>query len=175
MRRKKRLQEMNLDELMELGKHLQEQRERRNAQRRKRRAWLKTAPREETALRYRAEEKPCSIAQYLQVERFLLRWLDEFPELKGNATAILLTLAHNILHVLHPGQPCTGTRLADCPTFSLHELCSTALDIGFNFNPDPAFKLTRSQIADAMIGLTQGIDLERLRFNTLLGNISLDL
>jgi hypothetical protein len=49
------------------------------------------------------------------------------------------------------------------------------LEIGFNFNPDPAFKLTRSQIADAMIGLTQGIDRERLRFNTLLGDLSLDL
>jgi hypothetical protein len=94
---------------------------------------------------------------------------------KGDAMAILLTLAHNILHLLHPGEPCTGTTLVDCPAFSLHELCSAAIDIGFNFNPDPAFKLTRSQISEAMIILIQGIDQERLRFNTLLGDLSIDL
>jgi hypothetical protein len=175
MRRKKRLQDMSVDELIERAKQAEEMRKRRNARRRERRRWLKNAPREETALRSHTEEKPCSVDQYLKVERFVLRFLDEFPDLKGNAMAILLTLAHNILHLLHPGEPCTGTRLTDCPTFSLHELCSTAIDVGFNFNLDPAFKLTRYQIAQAMLGLTQGVDRERLRFNTLLGDISIDL
>ena len=169
------MQDMSLDELIQLAQHHEEMRKRRNARRRERRLWLKTAPREETALRSRAEEKHCTVNQYLQVERFVLRWLDEFPGLKGDAMAILLTLAHNILHLLHPGEPCTGTTLVDCPAFSLHELCSAAIDIGFNFNPDPAFKLTRSQISDAMIKLTQGVDRERLRFNTLLGDLSIDL
>jgi len=175
MRRKKRMQEMSIDELMELAKHAEEVRQRRNARRRERRQWLKTAPREETALRYRAEEKPCSVAQYLKVERFMLRWLDEFPGLKGNALEILLVLAHNILHLLHPEKSCAGTRLSDCPAFSLHELCSTAIEIALNYNLDPAFKLTHSQIFDAMVALTQGIDQERLRFHALLGDISIDL
>jgi hypothetical protein len=142
---------------------------------RERRQWLKTAPREETALHYRAEEQPCTIAQYLEVERFVLRSLDEFPDLKGDAMDILLVLAHNILHLLHPKQGCTGTTLADCSAFSLHDLCSTALEIALNFNPDPAFKLTSSEIFGAMIGLTEGIDRERLRFSILLGDISIDL
>jgi hypothetical protein len=80
MRKKKSMQEMSVDELLELAKLLAERRERRNAQRRKRRQWRKTAPREETALRYRAEEKPCPVALYLEAERFVLRWLGEFPD-----------------------------------------------------------------------------------------------
>jgi hypothetical protein len=84
-------------------------------------------------------------------------------------------LAHNILHLLHPEKECAGTRLSDSPTFSIHDLCSTALEIALNFNPDPAFKLTHAQIFDAMIGLIQGVDRERLRFNALMGDISIDL
>jgi hypothetical protein len=80
MRRKKSLQEMNLDELIEWTDQLEEQRKQRNAHRRERRHWLKTAPREQTVLRYRAEEKPCTVAQYLQAERVVLHWLDEFPD-----------------------------------------------------------------------------------------------
>jgi hypothetical protein len=175
MRRQKSMSEMNVDELIELGLHLEKLRVRRNARRRERRAFLKTAPREQTALRYRAQENPCSVAQYLKAERFVLGFLDEFPDLKGNATAILLTLAHTILHQLHPGEPCTGTTLVDCPAFSPHELCSTAVEIALNYHPDPAFQLTPARIFDAMVALTQGIDRERLRFNSLLGDLSLDL
>ncbi len=173
--RRKSMQPMSIGELIQSAMHSEEMRQQRNARRRARRLWLKTASREVTALRYHAEEKPCPIALYLEAERFVLRWLDEFPELQGDAVAILLTLAHTILHLLHPEVGCTGTTLADCPAFSIHDLCSTALEIGFNFNPDPAFKLTRSQITGAMIGLTHGVDRERLRFNILLGEISLDL
>lgn len=175
MRRKKSLQEMNLDELIEWADHLDEQRKQRNARRRARRHWLKTAPREQTALRYRAEEKPCTVAQYLQAERVVLHFLDEFPDLKGNALAVLLTLSHTILHYLHPGEPCRGTRLLDCPAFSLHELCLAAVEIVLNYHLDPAFRLTRSQIFDAMVAFTSGIDQERLRFHTLLGDLPLDL
>jgi hypothetical protein len=63
----------------------------------------------------------------------------------------------------------------DCPSFSLHELCSTAVEIALNYHLDPAFKLTPALIFDTMVGLTQGIDQERLRFHTLLGDLSLDL
>lgn len=175
MHRKKSMQQMSGDELIQLAMHSEEMRELRNARRRTRRQWLKTAPREETALRYRGEEKPCNVAQYLKVERFVLRWLDEFPDLKGDATAILLVLAHNILHVLYLKKGCTGTTLADCPSFSIHDLCTTATEIALNYNPDPAFKLTRAQIFNAMVALTQGIEISRLRFNTLLGDISIDL
>ncbi len=70
---------MNIDELMEKSLHFEEMRERRNARRRERRKWLKNAPREETALRYRGQERPCTVGQYLKVERFVLRRLDEFP------------------------------------------------------------------------------------------------
>lgn len=166
---------MGLDEMMELAKQYEEQRQRRNARRRARRQWLKTAPREETALRYRAEEKPCSVTLYLQAERFVLRWLPEFPDLQKDALEILLVLAHNILHLLHPVKRCTGTTLADCPAFSIHTLCSTAIEIALNFNPDPAFKLTRSQVFNALVALTQGVDRERLRFDALLGDVSIDL
>jgi len=147
MRKKKRMQEMSVDELMEWARHLEEQRERRNARRRKRREFLKTAPREETTLRYRAEEKPCSVTQYLQVECLVLRSLDEFPDLKGDAIAVLLTLAHNILHLLHPGEPCQGPRLLDCPAFSLHELCAYRLKTSsthFCSQPWPMRPLVRS-------------------------------
>src|SRR6266581_2395206 len=100
MRKKKiDLQNMSLEDMLEMGRQYEEQCQRRNARRRERRKWLKTAPREETALKYRAQEKPCSIAVYLQVERALLR---TFPELgKGDVVQVLLALAHNILHVLH--------------------------------------------------------------------------
>src|SRR5262245_50931607 len=81
---------MSRDELIKLGQDLEEQCQRRNARRRERQRWLKTAPREETALRYRAEEKPCSIAVFLQAERLFLRWLPEFPHFQGNATAASL-------------------------------------------------------------------------------------
>jgi hypothetical protein len=47
MRRKKHLQDMSWDELIQFGQKLEEQRQRRNARRRERRLWLKTAPREE--------------------------------------------------------------------------------------------------------------------------------
>src|SRR5205807_9323334 len=48
MRRNKHLQDMSRDELIQFGQKLEEQRQRRNARRRERRLWLKTAPREET-------------------------------------------------------------------------------------------------------------------------------
>ena len=48
MRRKKHLQDMSRDELIQFGQKLEEQRQRRNAHSRERRLWLKTAPREET-------------------------------------------------------------------------------------------------------------------------------
>src|SRR5258708_32428773 len=48
MRRKKHLQDMSRDELIQFGQKLEEQRQRRNARSRERRLWLKTAPREET-------------------------------------------------------------------------------------------------------------------------------
>lgn len=169
------MQQMSVDELIQWATHAEEMRQRRNVRRRARRQWLKTAPREETALRYRAEEEPYTVAIYLKAERFVLRWLDEFPELKGDAMSILLTLAHNILHLLYPEKPCAGTVLADCPSFNAHDLCDCAIEIGMNFNPDPAFNLKRLQIADAIIGLTQGLDQERLRFNSVLGDISIDL
>jgi len=175
MRRKKSLQEMSIDELMALVQHHEEMRQRRNARRRERRKWLKTAPREDTALRYRAQEKPCSIGQYVEVERFVLRWLDKHPDLKEDATVILLVLAHNILHLLHPGEKCSGPRLTDCPTFSLHEVCNAALDVALNYRVELALGLTHSHIFWAMVTLTEGIDQERLHFNTLLGDISLDL
>lgn len=47
MRRNKHLQEMSRDELIPCEQKLEEQRQRRNARRRERRLWLKTAPREE--------------------------------------------------------------------------------------------------------------------------------
>src|SRR5205807_7417789 len=122
--------------------------------RRERRQWLKTAPREQTALRFRREETPCSVALYLQAERFLLRWLPEFPNLQGDPMCVLLTLAHNVLHLLHPEERCGGATIADCPAFSVHEICSAAVEIGFNYRPDPAFKLTYTQIVFAMAGLT---------------------
>ena len=50
MRRKKHLQDMSRDELIQFGQKLEEQRQRRNALRRERRPWLKTASREETFL-----------------------------------------------------------------------------------------------------------------------------
>jgi hypothetical protein len=53
MRRKKPLQDMSRDELIQFGQKLEEQRQRRNARRREQRLWLKTAPREETfSMRY---------------------------------------------------------------------------------------------------------------------------
>jgi hypothetical protein len=48
MRRKKHLQDRSRDELIPFGQQLEEQRQRRNARRRERRLWLKTAPRKET-------------------------------------------------------------------------------------------------------------------------------
>jgi len=48
MRRKKHLQDMSRDELIQFGQKLEEQRQRRNARSREQRLWLKTAPREET-------------------------------------------------------------------------------------------------------------------------------
>ena len=48
MRRKKPLQDMSRDELIQFGQKLEEQRQRRNARSREQRLWLKTAPREET-------------------------------------------------------------------------------------------------------------------------------
>jgi hypothetical protein len=112
---------------------------------------------------------------YLEAERFVLRWLDEFPDLKDNAMLILLVLAHNILHLLSPHQRCAGETLADCPAFTIHELSSAAVEIGFNFNLDPKFGLKPLEIAQAMIGITEGIDRERLRFHTLLQDIQIDL
>jgi hypothetical protein len=146
-----------------------------NARRRERRRWLKSAPREETALLYRAEEKPCSVAIYLQAERCLLRWLPDFPDLVGDATLVLLLLAHSILHLLHPEERCLARSLADCPAFSIHEICQAAIEIGFNYRPDPQFRLTAFPIALAMAGLTQGLDRDRLRFDTLLGDLQIDL
>jgi hypothetical protein len=175
MPKRKKLEEMSLDEMIEYGQQFEEQRQRRNARRRERRQWLKTASREETALRYRAQERPCSVAVYLQAERFVLRWLDEFPSLKEDAMFLLLTLAHNILHLLYPEKECAGETLADCPAFNRHELCNAAIDIALNYRLDPAFKQTHSQVFLAMVGLTEGLDLERLRLNSLLGDISIDL
>jgi hypothetical protein len=48
MRRKKPLQDMSRDKLIQFGQKLEEQRQRRNARSREQRLWLKTAPREET-------------------------------------------------------------------------------------------------------------------------------
>jgi hypothetical protein len=48
MRRKKHLQDRSRDELIPFGQQLEEQRQRRNARRRERRLWLKTAPHKET-------------------------------------------------------------------------------------------------------------------------------
>jgi hypothetical protein len=175
MQKKKRMNEMNADELIELATHLDEARQKRNARRRARRAWLKNAPREETALHYHAEEKPCTIAQYLEVERFVLRWLNEFPDLKGDAVLVLLVLAHNILHLLSPEKHCSGTFLAECPSFTIHDLSMTAIEIGYNFRPDPAFHLKAFQIAQGMIELTRGVNQERLNFNKILDDITIDL
>jgi hypothetical protein len=50
MRRKKRLQDMSQDELIQFGQALAEQHQRRNARRRERRRWLKNAPREQTVM-----------------------------------------------------------------------------------------------------------------------------
>jgi hypothetical protein len=166
---------MNPEELLQFAQALADQHQRRNARRRERRQWLKNAPREQTALRYRREEKPCSVATYLQAERRLLRWLPDFPDLVGDATQVLLLLAHSILHLLHPEERCLARSLADCPAFSIHEICQAAIEIGFNYRPDPAFNLTYTQIVFAMAGLTQGIDRERLLFNTLLGDLPIDL
>jgi hypothetical protein len=173
MRKKIDLQNMSLEDMIEMGRQYEEQRQRRNARRRERRAWLKTAPREETALKYRAQEKPCSVALYLQVERALLR---TFPELKrGDAVEVLLALAHNILHLLHPEVDSSAeTTMADCQ-FSMHELCTAALEIAMNYRLDPAFRLTHAQIFGAMMTFAGGVDRERLHFNTLLGDISIDL
>lgn len=166
---------MSRDELIQFSQDLEEKRQRRNARRRERKLWLKTAPREETVMRYRSEEKPCSVALYLQAEHFLLGWLPEFPNLQGDAMCVLLTLAHNILHLLHPEEYCRGATIADCPAFSIHEICSAAVEIGLNYRLDPAFNLTFTQIVFAMAGLTQGIDKERLHFNTLLGDLPINL
>jgi hypothetical protein len=175
MRKKKiDLQYMSLEDLMEMAQQYEERCQRRNARRRERRKWLKNAPREQTALKYHAQERPCSIPQYVQVERSLLGFLDEYPLLKGDAIQVLLALSHNILHVLHPEVHCAGTTLADC-AFSMHELCSTALEIAMNFRPDPAFKLTHDQIFEAMMAFTGGVDKERLHFNAILGDLSIDL
>lgn len=176
MRKKKiHLKDMSEEELLAMAQQYEEQCQRRNARRRERRKWLKTAPREETALRYRAQEQPCTIALYLQVERFVLRWMDEFPDLKGDATLILLTMAHNILHLLHPEESCAGDTLADCSAFSIHDVCTAAIEIALNFNLDPVFKLTRAQVFGAMMELSQGVDRERLHFNALLDDLSIDL
>ncbi len=173
MRKKIDLQNMSLEDMLEMGRQYEEQRQRRNARRRERRKWLKTAPREETALKYRAQEKPCAVAQYLQVERALLR---TFPELKmGDAVQILLALAHNILHLQHP--EVDGSReitMADC-ALSMHELCSCALEIALNYRLDPAFQLSHAQIFEAMMTFAGGVDRERLHFNALLGDLSIDL
>ena len=126
-------------------------------------------------MRYRAEEKPCSVAVFLQAERLLLRFLPEFPSFQGDATAVLLTLAHNVLHLLHAEERCAADTIAECPEFSIHEICLAAINIGLNYRLDPAFKLTSTQIGFAMAGLSQGIDRERLRFNNLLGNLPIDL
>jgi hypothetical protein len=175
MGRRKDMQDMSVEELLEEAARYKEQRDRHNARRRERRRWLKTAPREQTALRYRREEKPCSVAQYLQAERHLLQWIDEFPDIKGDAMQILLVLSHTILHIIHPEKLCTGDTLADCPAFSTHDLCTAAIDIALNFRLDPKFKVTHAQVFSAMMGLAQGVDLDRLRFNSLLGDISIDL
>lgn len=175
MSRKKSKSDMSVDELIQLAQDLEAAQARRNARRREHRAWLKNAPREETALRYRGQEKPCSISIYLQAERRLLRWLPDFPDLQGDAMRILLTLAHSILHLLHPEKRCSALALAECPMFNIHEICQAAIDIGFNYRPDPAFKLTFFQTALAMTGLTQGLDRERLHFDTLLGDLQIDL
>jgi hypothetical protein len=173
MRKKIDLQNMSLDDMREMAREYEEQRQRRNARRRERRQWLKTAPREETALKYRAQEKPCSVTLYLQVERALLR---TFPELKmGDAVQVLLALAHNILHLQHPEvDGSRETTMADC-AFSTHELCSTALEVAMNYRLDPAFQLTHAQIFEAMMAFAGGVDRERLHFNSLLGDISIDL
>ena len=88
--RKKHPQDMNPEELLQFAQALADQHQRRNARRRERRQWLKNAPREQTALRYLATERPCSVALYLQAERFLLRWLPEFPDLQGDPMCFLL-------------------------------------------------------------------------------------
>jgi hypothetical protein len=55
MRKKKiHLKDMSEEELLAMAQQYEERCERRNARRRERRKWLKTAPREETALRYHA-------------------------------------------------------------------------------------------------------------------------
>ncbi len=175
MRRKKRLQDMSQDELIQFGQALAEQHQRRNARRRERRRWLKNAPREQTALRYRGEEKPCSIAVFLQAEGLLLRRLPDIPDLQGNAVVVLLTLAHMVLHLLHAPDRCAADTIMECPEFSVHEICSAAVEIGLNYHPDPTFKLKHTQIVFAIGELMQGIDKERLHFNTLLGDLPIDL
>jgi hypothetical protein len=165
---------MTLDEITEYAQEYEERRQRRNAHQRERRRRLKTAPREETVLKYRAQEKPCSIAQYLQAERSLLGKMEDYPDLAGSATDILLVLSHNILHLLHPEIRCPGTTFADC-SFSLHELCAAAIEIGLNYRLDPAFKVSNDQVFRAMMELSSGVNRERLHFNALLSDISIDL
>ncbi|EFH84677.1 hypothetical protein [Ktedonobacter racemifer] len=174
-RRKKHLQYMSLDEIKQEVQDYEERRQRRNARRRERRQWLKTAPREETCLRYRGEEKPCDKRTFLKAERFVLQCNEKYPEFKGDAVLILLTLSHNILHLRYPDRACGGDSLADCPLVSLHVLCYTALEVAFNYRLDPGFKLGGAQIAQARLELASGLDRERLRFNTLLGDLSIDL
>lgn len=144
MESKKDVRSMTLEEHIQEAERYEAACARRNALRRKRRQWLKTAI-------------------YLQAERRLLRWLPDFPDLAGDAMQILLTLAHSILHLLHPDHHCSARTLADCPVFSVHQLCQTACEIGFNYRLDERFKLT------------QGLDRERLRFDTLLGDLQVDL
>jgi hypothetical protein len=175
MPRKKHPRDMDPDELIQFSQALVEQHQQRNARRRERRRWLKNAPREETALRFRAQERPCSIAIFLQAERLLLRWLPDFPDFQGDATAVLLTLAHTVLHLLHSPEPCAAKTILACQKFSLHEICSAAVEIGLNYRLDPTFKVTYTQVVFAMAALTRGIDKERLHFNHLLGDLSVDV
>src|SRR5215469_6627495 len=84
---------------------------RKNVRAREKRQWLKTAPREDTALRYRGKPEPCSIAQYLFAERVVLRYLEEHPGKRPDALMYLLWMAHLVLHLLHPEEVCKGATI----------------------------------------------------------------
>ena len=71
MRRKKHLQDMSRDELIQFRQKLEEQRQRRNARRRERRLWLKAAPREETfSMLYEGlgDDAPDAIIYYMLID-----------------------------------------------------------------------------------------------------------
>lgn len=97
----------------------------------------------------------------------MLNWLAEHPDEKPDAEWVLLTLAHAVLHMLRP-----EARYED---FTTHDLCSTAIDLGFNFTLHPSLKVKPGDINWTLIRLTSGLDKELLKFNTLLGDIHIDV